>query len=370
MAEEDPELTLTVEFAEYEAFQERMTTQMAAGNVADIFWVPSPQVMTYYANGLYRPLEDIDTLDLSDYSEDDLQDFLLDGEHNTMPFGIFVPVVRRNATFAEEAGIDEVVTGDWAQFAELMKDYSAETEGRFGTAYSADADLPFEGWLRQHGEQLWTEDGRIGYSQEGLEAWIEYWEDLRTAGATPEIGQQDGVTASWEDAGDLCLTWFGNSNHIVDDATFYPDNDFALEHLPVSGEAEEGHQFLYFPRMAIYKETSEEKAALAGKVLSFCTANVETLEFTGLTMGAPVNPRVSEEYREIASDDEIEMLDVVTDDREIDRRPRFEAPPGSNTWRQVMVRVLEEITLGSTSISDGAASMIEEIDRGIDRAAS
>jgi hypothetical protein len=35
-----------------------------------------------------------------------------------------------------------------------------------------------------------------------------------------------------------------------------------------------------------------------------------------------------------------------------------------------MVRVLEEITLGSTSISDGAASMIEEIDRGIDRAAS
>lgn len=370
MAEENPELTLKVEFADYDAFQERMTTQMAAGNVADIFWVPSPQVMTYYDNGLYRPLADVETLDLSDYSESDLQDFLLDGEHNTMPFGIFVPVVRRNVTFAEEAGLDEIVTGDWKQFAELMKDYSAETEGRFGTAYSADADLPFEGWLRQHGEQLWSEDGKIGYSQDGLEAWFEFWEDLRKAGATPEIGQQDGVSASWEDAGDLCLTWFGNSNHIVDDATFFPDFDFALEHLPVAAEAEDGHQFLYFPRMAIYKDTSDEKASLAGEVLSFCTANVETQKLTGLTMGAPVNPRVTEEYREFATEDETSMLDIVTADRERDRRPRYEAPPGSNTWRQIMVRVLEEITLGSTSISKGAASMIEQVTTGIDRAAS
>ena len=276
-----------------------------------------------------------------------------------MPFGIFVPVVRRNVTFAEEAGLDEIVTGDWKQFAELMKDYSAETEGRFGTAYSADADLPFEGWLRQHGEQLWSEDGKIGYSQDGLEA-----------GATPEIGQQDGVSASWEDAGDLCLTWFGNSNHIVDDATFFPDFDFALEHLPVAAEAEDGHQFLYFPRMAIYKDTSDEKASLAGEVLSFCTANVETQKLTGLTMGAPVNPRVTEEYREFATEDETSMLDIVTADRERDRRPRYEAPPGSNTWRQIMVRVLEEITLGSTSISKGAASMIEQVTTGIDRAAS
>ena len=53
MAEQNEELALKVEFAEYSAFQERMTTQMAAGNVADIFWVPSPQVMTYYSNGLY-----------------------------------------------------------------------------------------------------------------------------------------------------------------------------------------------------------------------------------------------------------------------------------------------------------------------------
>src|SRR5699024_6473506 len=56
MMEMNSDVTLETEFAEYNAFQERMTTQMAAGNVADIFWIPSASVMSYYANDLYRTL--------------------------------------------------------------------------------------------------------------------------------------------------------------------------------------------------------------------------------------------------------------------------------------------------------------------------
>lgn len=369
MAEQNEELTLKVEFAEYSAFQERMTTQMAAGNVADIFWVPSPQVMTYYSNGLYRPLESVESLDLSDYSDAEIQDFLLDGEHNTMPFGIFVPVVRFNATFVEEDGVDWPEAWDWDGFAEFAKGYSAETEDRWAVAYAADADLCFEGWLRQHGEELWTEDGRIGYTQEGLESWIAWWEDLREAGATPSIGEQDGVGASWEDVGDRCLAWFSNSNHIVDDSTMFPDFDFALSHLPVDPSAPDGHQFLYFPRQAIYAEASDANAELAGEVFNFTTGDVEMLKTVGLTMGAPVNPRVAEEYAEFASPVETAMLEVVSEDREADRTPRFEAPPGSSTWRDVMTRALENVTNGNSTIPEASAAMIEEISTGIERAA-
>src|SRR5699024_5921508 len=48
MMENNPDVTLDTEFADYNAFQERMTTQMAGGNVADIFWIPSASVMSYY----------------------------------------------------------------------------------------------------------------------------------------------------------------------------------------------------------------------------------------------------------------------------------------------------------------------------------
>jgi len=369
MAEQNEELALKVEFAEYSAFQERMTTQMAAGNVADIFWVPSPQVMTYYSSGLYRPLEGVESLDLSDYAETDIEDFLLDGEHNTMPFGIFVPVIRYNATFVEEDGVDWPETWDWDGFAEFATDYAEESEDRWAVAYAADADLCFEGWLRQRGEELWSEDGRIGYTQEGLESWIAWWEDLREAGATPSIGEQDGVGASWEDVGDRCLAWFSNSNHIVDDSTMFPDVDFALSHLPVDPSAPDGHQFLYFPRQAIYAEASDANAELAGEVFNFTTGDVEMLKTVGLTMGAPVNPRVAEEYIEFASPVETAMLEVVSEDREADRTPRFEAPPGSSTWRDVMTRALENVTNGNSTIPEASAAMIEEISAGIERAA-
>lgn len=369
MASQNEDLALKVEFADYTAFQERMTTQMAAGNVADIFWIPSPQVMTYYANDLYRPLDGVESLDLSDYSDADIRDFLLDGTHNTMPFGIFVPVVRYNSNFLAEDSLEWPDAADWDGFAEFAKGYSAEHEDRWALAYAADADLCFEGWLRQRGEELWSQDGRIGYTQDGLESWIAWWEDLREAGATPSIGEQDGVGASWEDVGDRCLAWFGNSNHIVDESTMFPEEEFALAHLPVAPSAPDGHQFLYFPRQAIYKGASDENAELAGQVFNFTTGDVEMLKIVGLTMGAPVNPRVAEEYVEFASPVETAMLEVVTEDRETERTPRYEAPPGSSTWRTVMTRTLEEVTNGNRSIPEAAAAMIDEVTQGIDRAA-
>lgn len=366
MEEEYPDISLNVEFADYDAFQERMTTQMAAGNVAHVFWVPAPQVMSYYANDLYRPLEGLSSLDLSDYSDQDIEDFKLDDEHNTMPFGTFVPVVRYNHTFAEEDEVEIPEEWDWSWLSEFAIDYTNNNpEGRRALSYGAQHDLPLEGWLRQHGEELWTEDGQIGFTQEALEGWMEWWENLREAGATTSIGEQDGIAPSWEDVGDEVLMWFGNSNHIVDDSAMYPDYEFRLRHMPVSSDADEGYQYLYFPRMAIYQGAEDEQAELAGNVLTFCTSNVEMQQIVGLTMGVPPNPRVAEEYEEIASPEELEMLRVVSEDRDADRRPRYEAPPGTNTWRNIFDRQLEQLTNGNLSISEAAEATITEIDSGI-----
>ncbi|MGC0142143.1 ABC transporter substrate-binding protein [Pseudactinotalea sp. Z1732] len=371
LQEDYPDIDLNIEFADYGAFQERMTTQMAAGDVADIFWVPSPQVLTYHANGLYRRLDDLDSLDLSDFSDQDIEDFKLDGEYNTMPHGSSIPVVRYNHTFAEEDGVELPEDWSWDWIAEFAVDYTENNpHGRRALPFGAHFDLPFEGWLRQRGEDLWTEDGRPGFSEDGLASWIEWWKNLLDAGATASISEQDGVQVSWTDVGDDCLLWFGNSNHIVDEAPMYPDYEFRLRNLPIASDAVEGHQYLYFPRMAIYSGLEDDQAELAGHVLTYCSSNVAMQQSVGLSMGVPPNPRVAQEYEEFANDVELEMIRVVNHDREVpNRRPRYEAPPGSGTWRDVMERVLEEVTLGDTSVSEAAASMIEEVTRSIDRAA-
>lgn len=370
-AAKNPGVQVEPEFADYAAFQERMTTQMAARDVADIFWIASPQVLTYHKSKIYRRLDDIPTLNLADYSKEDLESFKIGGELNTMPFGVFVPVIRYNETFAEEDGAElPPADADWDAWAAFLVDYAKDNPNkRIGMPYEADADLPFESWLRQRGEQLWTQDGKAGFTADSLAAWFDWWDRLQKAGAVMSLSEQEGIGPDWAVVGKKVLAKVGNSNHLIDDARMFPDHTFRLRGMPVAKDAQAGHAFLYYPRMAIYQGIDDEKVEAAGKLVGYNTNDPAMIATVGLTMGAPVNPKVFQQALDSATGDAKETLTVVQAGREAERRPRFEAPPGTNTWRTAMGRAAEEIALGRLRTTDGARRLLEEIGAGITRAA-
>lgn len=369
----NPAIKVEKEFADYDAFQERMTTQMAAGDVPDIFWIASAQVLTYEKAGLYRQLDNIATLDLSDFDEELLETIRINGTLNTMPNGVFVPVIRYNETFATEDGV-ELPSEDsgnwtWEGFHQFLIDYTNDNaNGRLGSTYNPTHDLTFEAFLRQHGEQLWTQDGSLGFTVETLAEWFNWWETLREAGATMSVSEQEGVSPDWQLVGDKVLVNFNNSNHIIDDAKAFPDYTFKMRAMPILDGAEDGHKFLYYPRMAIYQKVDESKLEAAGSIVNYIVNDATFVQTTGLTMGAPINPRVRQEAVEFASDDEKEMLAIVEAEAAAPRNPRYEAPAGSNNWRTVMVRIAEEITLGGADITEASQRMIDEVTAEIERA--
>lgn len=367
-----PDITVETEFADYDPYQERMTTQMAARNVPDVFWVPSPNVMTYYSSGLYHEIQDLEGLDLSDYPQADLKSFELDGKLNTMPFAMTTPVARFNATFAEEDGVElpaEDASWTWDEMREFAIDYAKENGNeRKAFGYTPEHDLTFEYWLRQHDEDLWTADGGIGFRTETLTEWLDWWEKLRKAGATTSLSEQDGVSPDWGLVGDKVLITYGSSNHLIDDAAMYPDYTFTLRRTPTTPDASADSALLYTPRMAVYQEIDEQKLPSAGALLNYCTNNVEMIKTVGLTMGVPVNPRVAEEMVEFADPDEQECLRMVGVVREDERRPRYEAPAGSSTWRTIMQREAERVALDGVATKKAAETIVSEIKAGLDRA--
>ncbi|MEV0804631.1 ABC transporter substrate-binding protein [Kribbella sp. NPDC050281] len=369
----NPSIAIEPEFAEYTAFQERMTTQIAARDVPDIFWIASPQVMTYHKSKLYRKLDDIPTLNWGDYSKEDQETFKLAGELNTLPFAIFTPVIRYNETVTKADGVTIPAEGagwTWDSLAELLVAYSKNNPGkRKGTPYAPDHDLTFEAWLRQRGEQLWTQDGQAGFTVDGLASWLDWWDKLRKAGGALSLSEQEGMGPDWAQVGKKVLVNFGNSNHIIDDAKMFPKEKFRLRAAPIAPTAEAGHKYLYFPRMAIYQRIDDGNLEAAGKVLDYNANNPEMLKTVRLTMGAPTNPKVAEQAKAFASPDEKEMLAVVEKERAAERKPRYEAPPGSSTWRTTMTRICEEIALGKTSVPDGAKKLLDDVNAGIKRAA-
>lgn len=362
-------ITVEPEFGDYNAFQERMTTQMAARDVPEVFWIPSPAVLTYRDAGIYRDLEDIGTLDLSAFSEAEVDSFRLDGKLDTLPKSMFSPVLRYNTTFMEEDGVALPENLTWEALSEFLIDYSKDNaNGRKGTTYGPYHDMPFESFVRQRGEDLWTQDGRLGASADTVAEWIDWWETLRKAGATTTVSEQDGIEASWSLTGDKVLTSFANSNHIVDEALAFPDYVFDQRDIPAFADAASGYHFVYYSRFAMYAGTEDESVDAAGELMSFNLNSLELLELVGLSAGAPPNTALLDQYEPKASDDEKKVIAITREIAETDRRDRFEAPAGSGNWRTMMVRELEAVTLGDRSASDAAANFVDAVTNDIEKA--
>ncbi|GHJ36605.1 ABC transporter substrate-binding protein [Streptomyces sp. TS71-3] len=367
-------VTVVPEFADYTASQERMTTMIAAHDVPDVFWIASPQVLTYEKNDLFHPLDEIPTLHLDDYSKEQLDSFRLNGALNTIPLGVYVSAIRYNEDFARQDGVTfpdgEGPGWTWDKLAELLIDYTRHNgHGRKGLPYRSDIDLVFESWLRQRGEQLWTRDGRIGFTEDGLASWFDWWERLRKAGATLTMSEQEGMAFDWATVGGKVLVNVGDSNHIVDEGKMFPQYRFRQRPAPVAPGAAPHHKFQYYPRLTISREIDRASLKAAGSLIDFNVNNVAMPRATGLSMGAPPNRRVVEAYRPHATRDELEMLNLVRGDQESPAMgTRYEAPAGSNTWRDTMTEIAGNIALGSTSTTAGAREMIDRIHQDLERA--
>ncbi|MFC7788968.1 ABC transporter substrate-binding protein [Microbacterium sp. MAHUQ-60] len=367
-----PNVTVQPEFAEYAAFQERMTTQIAGKTVPDIFWIASAQVLSYYKAGIYHDdLDKIDTLDLSNFTPEQLALFKIDGKLNTVPLAVTAPVVRFNETFLAEAGATLPEEGSagwsWDGLAEFLIDYTKDApKGRVGIAHNAQQDLTFESWLRQHGQQLWDEDGNVGFDADGLGGWLDWWEKLRKAGATLSLSEQEGPGMDWALAGDKTLMTFGNANHIADHAKMFPDYSFELRGMPLLPDAAAGHTFGFMNRLTIYSGIDPQRLADAGRFLSF-NLNHEAMLTPTLSLGAPVSGRQLEAAFDVASPDEQKMLRIVQHNNAQESKPRYEAPAGTGTWRNIMTRTIEEIVLGGMPVTQASQRMIDEVQREIDQ---
>lgn len=367
--EENPDVKIVPQFADYGPFQERLTTQMAARDVPEVFWIASPQVLTYYTNGIYHNLEGIDSIDLSDYSPEQIESFKIDGQLNTMPHTASTTVMRYNETFLEESGMElpanEPGSWTWEALSEFLIDYTNNNgAGRKGIANGANYDLMFEEWLRQHGEDLWTKDGDIGFTVDGLAGWLSWWQNLTDAGAALTLSEQAGPSMDWAVAGANTLMAASASNHIVDAAQQFPDYNFELRLTPTVVDPVPDHRLIYYSRIAMYANTPEDKVEAAGKVLNF-DINHPAMITPTLSLGAPVNKRQLAAAYDVASETQAKMLAIMEEVNVEGSRPRYEAPAGTSTWRNTFDRTVETVSLERASIEEASQAMIDEIRKGI-----
>ncbi|MGN5381614.1 ABC transporter substrate-binding protein [Streptomyces lasalocidi] len=148
-------------------------------------------VAQYARKGVLAPLDAYvgKSLDLAGFSRTLLAAGTVDGKLYGVPSGIGTNQLTVNRGGLEKLGLTfPDAEWTWADLKKIAQDVHKKSGGKvFGVDDGGGGTLnAFEIFAREHGQNLFTNDGKkLGFTSDTLQAWWEYWAEMRRTGACP-----------------------------------------------------------------------------------------------------------------------------------------------------------------------------------------
>lgn len=195
--------------AGWDGYFDKLSTQAASGSMPDIVQMDYLYLTTYAKNNSVADLQpyiEDGTIDVSQFAENDLNTGKIDGEMAGLVGGTGTIAVGYNPEVLSEAGVAEPDPSNpwtWDEFSDAAKTIKDKT-GKYGvvTGPVDDTNL-FNYWVRQHGEQLFSDDYKsLGYEDDQiLVDYLEMWKELIDADAQPDPDEYAQIKALGQEAG-------------------------------------------------------------------------------------------------------------------------------------------------------------------------
>lgn len=205
-----PSVTFEAMPSGWDGYFDKLSTQAASGSMPDIVQMDYLYITTYAKNNSLadmQPYIDNGTIDVSGISEAVLNTGRIDDKLAGIVGSTGTLAVGYNPQVFEEAGLEEPnQSGDWTwdDFVAIAKKVK-ETTGNLGvtsTGVVDDTNL-FNYWVRQHGEQLFSDDKRsLGYKDDQiLVDYLDLWKNLMDTGAAANPDEYAQIQTLGQEAG-------------------------------------------------------------------------------------------------------------------------------------------------------------------------
>jgi multiple sugar transport system substrate-binding protein len=280
--------------------------------------------------------------------------------------GIQSPGLFSNQQLLEEHGVELPTAPDnltWPEFHDLALQISEAGGDDFWGV--DDVSLSHGGhfvpYLRQHGEDMWTEDGQIGFSPDTLRAWWTMWQEFRESGAAPPAEVQleyltflDGSTMIQG----LTAMHLRNTNQLLD-LQGLSEDPIEVHLFPEIEGAADGWYDIVSNWVAASAASDHPDEAAA--FVDFLLNDPDRALIMETTIGAPSSAAL----RQFLVDQEgvsapakrfIEHIDYEAEAR----RSTSRAPQGSGDVGSLMSEAAEEIALGLITVDEGVDRVFEE----------
>jgi multiple sugar transport system substrate-binding protein len=360
---ENPNIDVVPDFTDFAGYWDKLATTTAGGDTPDVFMQEDRYLREYADRGVLMDLSELDI------PTDDLDPTLLsageiDGGLYGIPTGSNVHSVLINPAIFEAAGVEvpDDTTWTWDDYVETAQRITANSpEGVYGASDSTATEVPFMVYLRQHGQNLYDEDGSLGYDDELLVEWFQRSLDLQASGGQPQasvaLGLPAGQTLLATNKAAMEITWSSGLGLNSDAA------GTQMDILRMPGESEFERTGMYFkPGMYMSVSADTEYPDAAAKFIDYFINSVEVGERVLSDLGLPANTEVLAAIEDKLTPNEQIAAEFIADlqDEIVDAPPSM--PVGAGEVQGILQRINEEVLFGRLTPEQAADQFRTEVE--------
>lgn len=366
--EKNPGVTVKFEYSDVGGYQDKLNTKFAAGSPPDVMFLVGQQMGEYTARNAL--------LDLSQYSDqfdfDAIDQSMLkanttaDGEVFSIPTGSTAIGLAANVATLSELGIELPDDRAWT-----WEDFDAwsqsVTEASGGTTFGSNIEMSwgptFSTWVRQNGEDVYTEDGELGVSEKTVEKWFEMNTEFLDDRAFPPAGTIDMTGAFSPEESPLSTGLISTTvipaNGLPSYGTVLGDESVALLRLPGETEGERPGMAVT-PTLLWAAPANTKHPEKTAELIDFLTNDPDSYEARGTFLGVPINEDVARQVAEDLTPSQSAFVTYVADLVTENLDPQMPEPPGAQPVNELLGSITTEVTFGRTSPADAAKRFISE----------
>ncbi|WP_121614424.1 ABC transporter substrate-binding protein [Mesobacillus foraminis] len=356
--EKHPNIKVKREFGGWPEYWEKMATQIAGGNAPDVVSMHQFYVSDYARRNSLLNLDELvksGDINQDQFDEATVDSGKVDGKIYMIAKGITMSGWAYNPALFDKLGVSYPDPNwTWEDFGKKVEELKAK--GIWGTQDFSGGQLQpnFRYFARQNGQDLFTEDGKLGFEKETLIKWWSMWDDLRKKDAIP-----DGATSTEYESAPLEQNMFvtgktamhqipANQLHLYQEQ--FKEGELELVPYPNVKDGESG-EYIEGAYLSITQKSKHPKEA--AMFIDFFVNAKESLELFKVEQGSPGSAEMAEFVKPLLSAPQQKAVDFI---QEVvpDARPAAYAPLGVNEVEQAFKDNASAIIFGQLSVEEAA----------------
>ncbi|GIE85251.1 ABC transporter substrate-binding protein [Actinoplanes regularis] len=360
-----PDITIKTTYSAFDPYFQKLATEMSGGNAPDVLQMSERYVREYAERNTLLDLtphlgSKVQTADLEQKL---FTQGVIGGKTYGLPMGQTTHVLQYDAKRWTEAGAKLPAEG-WTW--DDLRDAGAKVSAKFGPKVSGISDFFgiedwFGDWLRQQGKDLYTADGKLGYTEAEVIRWWQMSVDFTKAKALTPPAVTSNTTNTPFPRKESTAEFSPDSTIGMKSWDNY-GSEFKLSAFPTAGTGI--GQFTQPPMMiSVAQRTKNQDAALA--FVDFFLNDPEAGALLGMARGLPPNLKIRETLSGTLTDE----WKTVADYEALVGPKLLPAPPpppkGAGVVKTQFQLIYDDVMNGKATPEKAAPRLMSEIQQAL-----